>query len=88
MTMTAKPTMMYKYEFKDMKVIALEDGFGAMGKTNIYVEIDEDLIFVFGVKTESFRDVDINSLHENGYFDDFAYSDKAARFMKGEKIDE
>ena len=73
MTMTAKPTMMYKYEFDDMKVIALEDGLGMMGDINIYVEIDENLIFVFGVKTESFRDIDINALHENGYFDEFAF---------------
>lgn len=80
--------MMYKYEFEDMKVIALEDEFGTMGETNVYVKIEENLIFVFGVKTESFRDVDIISLHENGYFDDWKYRDKAARFMKGEVIDE
>lgn len=73
MTMTAKPTMMYKYEFEDMKVIALEDGFGTLGETNVYVEIDENLIFVFGVKTKSFRDVDINSLHKNGYFDKIVF---------------
>lgn len=71
--MMSRTTMMYIYEFEDMKVIALEDGFGSLGETNIYVEIDENLIFVFGVKTKSFRDVDINALHKNGYFDEFAF---------------
>lgn len=79
--MMSRTTMMYKYEFEDMKVIALEDGFGTLGETNVYVEIDENLIFVFGVKTKAFRDVDINALHKNGYFDEVA-------FGKGKKENE
>lgn len=73
------------YDFKDMKVIVLDDEEGI---TNVYVEVAGDLRYVFGTDTAGFDKVDIEALHDNGYFDDFAYSDKAARFLKGEKIDE
>lgn len=74
------------YEFDDMTIVVITTLFEKM--TNVYVKVEENLEFVFGVDEKDAGPLDIDALHENGYFDDWKYKDKASRFMKGEVINE
>ena len=74
------------FEFDDMTIIVITAQFEKM--TNVYVKVEENLEFVFGVDAKDADQLDIDALHENGYFDEWKYKDKASRFMKGEVINE
>ena len=58
------------YDFKDMKIVVLEEDDGI---TNVYVDVAGDLRYVFGADTAGFDEIHIDRLHENGYFDEFAF---------------
>lgn len=55
------------FNFDDMSIIVLKDKATA----EVFVEVNSDLIYVFGVAASDFEQIDIEALHENGYFDDF-----------------
>jgi len=74
------------FEFDDMTIIVITVQFVKM--TSVYVKVEENLEYVFGVESKDADKLDIEALHENGYFDDWKYKDKASRFMKGEVINE
>lgn len=67
MTMTALPITRFKYEFDDITVVVLVDNSTA----DVFVEVNSNLMYVFGIKAPTFKDIDIVTLHENGYFDNF-----------------
>lgn len=72
------------YEFDDMKIVTIANN--AAGITDVYVEVDSNLEFVFAVPEDQKSAINIKALHENGYFADYSYKDKAERFLKGEVI--
>ena len=78
---TTKTTI---YEFDDMKIIVIKEINAE--STAVFVEVASNLEFVFGVMTKDADDLDIEALHENGYFSEYSYKDKAVRFMEGETI--
>ena len=53
------------YTFDDMTVKVITDPEEA----NVYLEIGSNLIFAFGVAAKDAGEIDIEKLHENGYFD-------------------
>ena len=53
------------YNFDDMTIKVITDPEEA----NVYLEIGSNLIFAFGVATKDAGEIDIEALHENGYFD-------------------
>ena len=67
MTMTALPITRFKYEFDDMTIFVLIDNATA----EVFVEVNSNLMYVFGIKAQTFKEIDIVTLHENGYFDNF-----------------
>lgn len=62
------PIHTYIYTFQDMKIYTVNDGKTmTVYKQN---EEEENLEFLFSVLSEKAGEVDIEALHENGYFDD------------------
>lgn len=57
------------YGFDDMTVVVLS----GEEITDVYVEVGGDLRYVFGTDTAGFDKIYIDKLHENGYFDEFAF---------------
>ena len=55
------------FNFDDMSIIVLKDNATA----DVFVEVNSDLMYVFGVTAPEFKEIDIVTLHENGYFDNF-----------------
>ena len=56
------------YTFENMKIYIIDDRETA----DVYkksLDDDSKLIFVFGVESKNMKDLDIEQLHENGYFD-------------------
>lgn len=56
------------YTFEDMEIYIIDDRETA----NVYkksLDDDSKLIFVFGVELKNMKDLDIEQLHDNGYFD-------------------
>lgn len=56
------------YTFEDMEIYIIDD----RETSNVYkksLDDDSKLIFVFGVESKNMKDLDIEQLHENGYFD-------------------
>ena len=72
------------YEFDDMKIVTINNHESKI--TDVYVEVDSNLEFVFGVPEDQESAINIKALHENGYFADYSYKDTAERFLKGEVI--
>ena len=73
------------YEFDDMKIVTINNHESKI--IDVYVEVDSNLEFVFGVPEDQKRtECNIKALYENGYFDEYSYKDKAERFLKGEVI--
>lgn len=72
------------YKFPDMKIVTINNHESKI--TDVYVEVDSNLEFVFGVPEDQKSAINIKALHENGYFADYSYKDKAERFLKGETI--
>ena len=55
------------FNFDDMSIIVLKDKSTA----EVFVEVNLNLMYVFGVAAPDFEQIDIEALHENGYFDNF-----------------
>lgn len=53
------------YAFDDMTIKVIIDP----DKAEVYKEITTGLFFVFAVDRKDLADIDIEALHENGYFD-------------------
>ena len=73
-------TIIYKFDDMTIYEIAGEE------VTEVFVEVENDLIYVFGYPTNN--PIDIEALHDNGYFDEYSFADKAMRFLHGERIEE
>ena len=68
MKMTVRNASFKIYTFEDMEIYIIDDRETA----NVYkksLDDDSKLIFVFGVESKNMKDLDIEQLHDNGYFD-------------------
>lgn len=75
------------YRFNDMMIFTIEEiDHEPEPITAVYVEVNSNLEFVFAVPTGSGDDLDIERLHETGYFSEYSYKDKAMRFLNGEVL--
>lgn len=83
-TTNAKTTI---YRFNDMMIFTIEEiDHEPEPITAVYVEVNSNLEFVFAVPTGSGDELNIERLHDNGYFAEYSYKDKAERFLKGEVL--
>ena len=55
------------FNFDDISIVVLKDNSNA----EVYVEVNSNLMYVFGVAAPDFKQIDIEALHEIGYFDNF-----------------
>ena len=68
MKMTVRNASFKIYTFEDMEIYIIDDRETA----NVYkksLDDDSKLIFVFGVESKNMKDLDIEQLHDTGYFD-------------------
>lgn len=52
------------FEFDDMTIVTVKDNDDFC----VYMEVDENLVYIFSVPLNCASEIDIEALHDNGYF--------------------